>query len=153
MIVFALFLSSQSWNYDRRVTFFLTVGKPKMAEEKGKRLNENNEPVKLESGTRHHWDGNTTLQLLESMYHLNNRLEQLQWERKQISSQDLLRMEATLSKSHNIFFIWIDKVNYFNIKNRICCFVSIYSRYGGHKKLFVSGCNDFCFNCTSVCYS
>ena len=43
-------------------------------------------------------EANKTLQLLESLHSINRQIEMIQWGRKQDSSKDMLRMEATLSK-------------------------------------------------------
>ena len=58
-------------------------------------MNDNGEMLKL--GKKYE-EANMTLQLIETLYSLNRQIEMLQWGRKQTSNQDMLRMEAILSK-------------------------------------------------------
>ena len=78
---------SSSLNYDRRVTFIVIIGDTGFDRE-------SNMMSKLDKRNR---EVNMTLQLLESLYTINRQIEMLQWERKQTSSQDKSKMEATLS--------------------------------------------------------
>ena len=58
-------------------------------------MNDNGEMLKL---GKKYQEANMTLQLIETLYSLNRQIEMLQWGRKQTSNQDMLRMEAILSK-------------------------------------------------------
>ena len=75
-------------NYDRRVTFDVIIGDTRFDWEKGTKLN------KLDKRKQ---EANMTLQLIDSLYTINKQIETFQWERKQSASQDMLKMEATLS--------------------------------------------------------
>ena len=75
-------------NYDRRVTFNVIIGDTGFDWAKGTKLNKLNKRKQ---------EVNMTLQLLESLYSINRQIEALQWARKQSASQDMLKMEATLS--------------------------------------------------------
>ena len=86
---------SYSWNVDRRLTFFVVVGDVGYDEEKDAPMNDNGEMLKL---GKKYQEANMTLQLIETLYSLNRQIEMLQWGRKQTSNQDMLRMEAILSK-------------------------------------------------------
>ena len=75
-------------NYDRRVTFDVIIGDAGSDWEKGTKLNKLNKRKK---------EVNMTLQLIDSLYTINRQIEAFQWARKQSASQDMLKMEATLS--------------------------------------------------------
>ena len=82
--------------YDnRKITFFIIVGNVGYDEERGESISDKSEMLKLVLRKQ---EANMTLQLLESLHSINRQIEMIQWGRKQDSSKDMLRMEATLSK-------------------------------------------------------
>ena len=78
---------SLSLNYDRRVTFIVSIGDTEHDWKK-------NTLSKVEKRNK---EVNMTLQLIDHLYSINRHIEELQWELKQYGSQDMLKMEATLS--------------------------------------------------------
>ena len=84
-MLFELFRSSL--NYDRRVTFIVSIGD---TEHDWKKITMS----KLEKKNQ---EVNMTLELIDNLYTLNRQIETLQWELKQYGSQDMIKMEATLS--------------------------------------------------------
>jgi len=86
---------STAWNDVRKITFFVIVGNVGYDEERDESISDKSEMLKLVLKKQ---EANMTLQLLESLHSINREIEMIQWGRKQDSSKDMLRMEATLSK-------------------------------------------------------
>jgi len=88
------FDGSTAWNDIRKITFFVIVGNVGYDEERKESISDKSEMLKLV--LKKH-EANMTLQLLESLSSINRQIEMMQWGRKQESSKDMLKMEATLS--------------------------------------------------------
>ena len=89
------FFFSTAWNDIRKITFFVIVGNVGYDEERKESISDKSEMLKLVLKKQ---EANMTLQLLESLSSINRQIEMMQWGRKQESSKDMLKMEATLSK-------------------------------------------------------
>ena len=106
-LINAFYLFSLSLNYDRRVTFNVIIGDTGFDWAKGTKLNKLNKRKQ---------EVNMTLQLIDSLYSINRQIEALQWARKQSASQDMLKMEATLSMYlENNLYSFGERIKYVTI--------------------------------------